>query len=450
MSIPFFSRSSTSKKAKAKQSRKSRKHRSTVRRLGFYGAESLERRELMAGEVLTPVAAPTTTVTHPTAIVAKPQDTGLSANYTRVQATAVSETEISVSWSGGGGAQYNYVCMKIGGQWMELGYTNSPSNSFRVTNLRPGTTYEFRLGTNGAFATAGHLAYSGTFTGTTKSSPTGGSTGGTSTATSPVLTYSVNTPSAVNLTWTAVPADKYHVYQWISGRWQDIGTVTGPSATVNRLTPATQYSFCIGVEKGGAIVAYSNAITALTRPASPTDVTATANGTSQITVKWPYVQGAASYTIAYKTPTSGWMYTQIAAPATQVVLNNLIANTNYTIQVGANNAAGSSYSYSVNATTMSAPVTSQVIKPTAAPQNFKVTPYNANYTSYRLSWSPVTNASAYAVYVNTSLGLQLYRTTTDLYMDVTQSPGYSYSFYVVAYNSAGVGPLSQGWTITSR
>ena len=438
MSIPFFSRfSSTSPKSDSKAKSKSKsqpaRREVTTRRLGAFSAESLEGRQLMAA--FTPEPAPTNTVHLATAIVAPAQDTGLSAGYSNLKATATSTTELTLSWGGGGGATYNYVCQKVNGQWMEIGYTNDSSNTFKVTGLQPGTTYEFRLGDNGSFSSGGRLAYSSSFTGTTQSNP----------VSSPRLTGSVNTPSAVDLTWTATAgATKYQIQQQASnGTWSTLGTSTATTAQVQRLTAASTNTFRIAVEKNSVIIAYSNTITALTRPASPTNVVATPISSSQITISWPSVPGAQSYTIAYKTPQSGWMYTSTAANQTQTTFN-VTAGTTYTFQVGATNASGTSYSDPVSAATRST-----VSIPTTAPANYKVTPTNSNYRSYQLSWSPVANATGYAVYVYTANGWQVYQTTANTYLNINQSAGYRYSFYVAAFNSAGVGPGSNYYTITS-
>lgn len=87
-----------------------------------------------------------------------------------------------------------------------------------------------------------------------------------------------------------------------------------------------------------------------TPPASPSNFTATATSSSQISLSWSAVTGANSYSLERRQGTGS--YSQIATPTTTTFVDSgLQANTSYSYQLKAVNTLGSSAAVSASATT---------------------------------------------------------------------------------------------------
>ena len=181
------------------------------------------------------------------------------------------------------------------------------------------------------------------------------------------LSVSAVSSSQINLSWTAstdnVGVTGYRVYR---GGVQ-IGTPSGTSYSSTSLSPSTTYSYTVAaVDGAGNISPQSTSAEATTQappppdtqaPTVPTNLSATAQSSSQINLSWTASTdnvGVTGYRVERCTGSSCTTFTQIGTPATNSYSDTgLAANTTYRYRVRAADAAGnlSNYSSIVNATT---------------------------------------------------------------------------------------------------
>ncbi|MDR3632767.1 MAG: DUF4082 domain-containing protein [Isosphaeraceae bacterium] len=97
---------------------------------------------------------------------------------TNLTATAVSSSQINLSWTAAAGGATGYLVQSSlnGSTWTQLGTTAAGVTTYQVTGLAAGTTYEFRVQATGASTGS---AYSNTAFATTTGGSTGSSTGDT-------------------------------------------------------------------------------------------------------------------------------------------------------------------------------------------------------------------------------------------------------------------------------
>ena len=143
--------------------------------------------------------------------------------------------------------------------------------------------------------------------------------------------------TSIYLTWDAVDgATSYDVYR----DSEFVINVTENSYTDNNLTPATEYVYTVKAVNANGESSASNEARATTQqvpPSAPTNLVATAQGTTSISLTWNAVMGATSYNV-YRD------YEQIATniTATSFTDNNLTPAMEYVYIVKAVNSAGES------------------------------------------------------------------------------------------------------------
>jgi hypothetical protein len=166
---------------------------------------------------------------------------------------------------------------------------------------------------------------------------------------------------------------------------------------------------------------------ALTWPAAPTNFVSTTNSPSQITLSWNAVGGATGYVVEYKTPTSVWTTLKTLAVGQTSLVVTLTPGAAYSFDVGASNAAGTTFANPINVTTQNGVP--------ATPTNFAAE--EISNTQVELTWSPVAGATAYVISQYTSSGWVTLTTTANDYIYINVTAGYTCEFDVQAANSAG-------------
>jgi titin len=199
----------------------------------------------------------------------------------------------------------------------------------------------------------------------------------------PTLAASINSYTNVALSWSSVTgATSYTAQRSTDGgaTWISVGTTSGITLSDTGLTPSTAYTYRV-VATDGTLTTPSNSALLTLAPAAPAP-TASASGTT-ITVSWPAVTGATSYTVE-GSPDGTTNWAAIGAPITAISLANtgLANGTAYYYRVMATSAAGSS------------PV-SAIVSTKTALLSPTLTAAASNYTNVTLAWNAVTGATSY-------------------------------------------------------
>jgi len=176
-----------------------------------------------------------------------------------------------------------------------------------------------------------------------------------------------------------------------------------------------------------------------TTPDAPTDVTATAQSSSSISVSWSAVSGATSYKVYYEIGNSTTKNLAGTVTGTSYTHTGLTASTTYYYYITAVNSAGESgYSSYKSATTQSSSGGGTTIPSTPT----GVTATATSSTSIKISWNAVSGATSYKIYApndpGTNSGFILLDTvTTTSYTDTYPIAGETWYYRVSAVNSAG-------------
>ena len=256
-----------------------------------------------------------------------------------VIATALSSSQIKLVWRKVAGAAnyYIYRSTSFGGTYTKL--ADEPTESVYTDNgLSANTTYYYMVK---AVNSGGKSAYSSVVSAKTKVAIPAVPTG---------LSATGQSSSQINLAWTSVDgATKYYVYRATSsgGTYTKLTTEpTDSGYTDTGLSANTTYYYKVkAVNSAGesAFSAVASATTSLGAPATPTNLTATGQSSSQINLAWTMVSGASKYYV-YRATTSGGTYSKLADEPSDSGYTDtgLSANTTYYYKVKAVNSAGES------------------------------------------------------------------------------------------------------------
>ena len=345
-------------------------------------------------------------------------------------ATAVSPSEIDLSWTNNSSTQagFNIDRSTDDANFTLIATVDSATTTFSDTALTADTTFYYKVQ---AFNTAaGASAFSPVDSDTTSSTlaaPSG-------------LNATAASTSQINLTWTdndGGSATGYEIDQSASGvnGWSQIATVGSgvTSYSAIGLSESTQYFYEIQAINGSTTSGFSVADSAVTTLATPSGLSATTVSTSQINISWTDNDGGLANSYGIDRSTDGVNFNQAAsagAGATAYTDTGLTDGTNYYYEVQAiNSLTTSGFSTASNAVTI-----------LAAPSGLIATP--ASSTQINLSW---TNHDAAA-----AAGYDVERSTDDAsfssiataasgamaYSDTTVSAGTTYYYEVRAFNAA--------------
>src|SRR5919109_3237603 len=228
-----------------------------------------------------------------------PAPTGLTA-------TAVSSSQLNLSWTASSGAtSYNVLrSTTTGGPYTQIA-SGVAATSFSDTGLAASTIYFYVVQ---AVNSAGTRGNSNEASATTPLGPPLAPTNLTATAGN----------AQVSLSWTISDgATSYNVLRSTSsgGPYTQIaGGVSTTSYTDTTVSNGTTYFYVVqAVSSGGTSGNSNQAISTPTAPPlAPTGLTATAMSSSQINLTWTASSGATSYNVLRSTTTGG-PYTQIAS-----------------------------------------------------------------------------------------------------------------------------------------
>ncbi len=341
-------------------------------------------------------------------IVTQASDVASQLPTNTLTATAVSSSQINLSWDNDPNATSYHIYWNTseawnnGNGWTYLGqFTGTSTNQ---TGLTGGTTYYYQLYDegNGATYTKSDAA--------TASATTQG-VAATQLPTNKLTATTVST-SQINLSWNYDPnATSYHIYwntsqAWNNGNgWIYLGQFDGTSTSQTGLTAGTTYYYQLYDEGNGTTYTKSNAATANSTTQSiavtqlPTNtLTSTAVSTSQIILTWNYDADATSYHIYWNTSQawnngSGWTYLG-QFNGTSIIQDGLTAGTTYYYQLydeGNGTTFTTSGAATSSATTLSVPSSSLSLNVSNLSESSSPGTDAISVTS-NTSWSAASNA----------------------------------------------------------
>ncbi|PRY44060.1 putative secreted protein (Por secretion system target) [Spirosoma oryzae] len=282
---------------------------------------------------------------------------GPPASPQNLVATAVSTTQINLSWSAVATATNVLVERSPNGNdgWTQLVSLPGEATSYADQGLTPNTRYYYRIrATNGS----GTGPYSAVVDATTPDAP-------------PVaparLTATAVSFSQITLQWADLSGNEsgFQLERSSTGTdgWAKVADVAANATTYSdpNLSPRTRYFYRIRAVNAAGASDYSNVADATTPdspPAAPTQLTATAASTTQINLQWTDASDNETG-FDLERSTDGATFTKIAdvaANATTYSDQGLTPNTRYFYRIRAKNAVGTSaYSAVVDATTPDVP-----------------------------------------------------------------------------------------------
>jgi len=349
---------------------------------------------------------------------------GVPANVTAtVNSESInSESSITVSWESVIGARgyYIYRSTTADGTYDSVGIsaTTSYANNYLLSN----TTYYYKV-----------AAYHGVGTG--NQSEYASATTLLSTPSAYNLRAIANSENSIIVSWYPVTgATGYHIYRSTTadGTYDSVGTSATTSYEDNSLSVHTRYYYKVAAYNSGGIGRQSAYFYAAILPA-PTDVTATANSESSITVSWGSVTGATGYRIYRSTTADGTYDIAGSSGGLSYTDNSLSANTTYYYKVATwnNSGIGTQSDYASAKTLLGVPIG---VTATANSEN-----------SITVSWGSVTGTTGYYIYrytTSTATYDSIGTSATTSYTDNSLSAGTYYWYKVAAYNDGGRGTQS--------
>lgn len=334
-------------------------------------------------------------------------------------------------------------------------FSTTSTTSVTISGLANGTAYEIRVSATNRAGSSGWNSVTAT------------------PAARPRIPFDVqasNSGRNITVTWTAPPSGgspiSSYTVEFCSGgctTWRSRTVSGNPPATTTTLTGLTEgTTYRVRVrannQAGESGWSVSDTATTPTRPGTPTNLTITTFGNDDLTATWTAptaVSGISHYNVQRCTARannlgvwsciSGWSNAGTATDTSHVV-TGLLGSTSYSVRVQAANAAGTSgwsNTYTITTDPPTAPET---------PSEFTAT---AGNRQVRLSWTaPATNGARIQRYTITCTNNgtpvpnsnhrcdqaspdNTYTTTGTSYSISGLTNGNSYTFTVLATNSAG-------------
>ncbi|MDZ7364066.1 MAG: fibronectin type III domain-containing protein [candidate division KSB1 bacterium] len=273
-------------------------------------------------------------------------------------ATAVSSSQINLSWTDNSGSEIGYKIERSaasGGPFTQIDTAAANATSYSNTGLAASTQYFYRVR---AYNSNNVSGYSNEANATTLDpTPTPAAPSG--------LTATAVSKTQIDLAWTDNASNETGFLierkTGSGGTYSQIASVGANVTSFNStgLNTNTQYFYRVRATNGSGNSAYSNEANALTFMNGPSNLAATAISSSQINLSWTdNTSSETGFKIERKTGASG-TYAEIATAAQNATsfsdASGLTASTEYFYRIRAFNASNvSGYSNEASATTFSA------------------------------------------------------------------------------------------------
>ena len=346
---------------------------------------------------------------------------------------SVSTDTVSLEWTKSTNAASILLYSSTSTQFSKIAVLSGEATAYTVIGLEPANVYKFFVV---AWNTSGS-ATSHTVVATTQSLPVPPSPVLPST---PVLEATSTSTDTALLEWTkSENASKVEVYSATSTQFSKIATLSPDATTYTAkgLKPSTTYKFqVVGVNPAGR--ATSNVATAITKglpiiiPSAP--LLSVANiSTDTIALQWTKSDNASFITLYQATNETFSPSSTLTGVATSYIAKNLAPDTVYSFFIVASNSNARATSNTVVATTMKI-----IVKPSAP----ELSVNSPNTYSAVLTWTESsTEVSGFHIWrrERSNEAFILIKTVSKnvkTYTDIVK-PGYTYSYMISTYNSAG-------------
>ncbi|MXX51770.1 MAG: hypothetical protein F4Z39_12290, partial [Chloroflexi bacterium] len=258
------------------------------------------------------------------------------ATPTSLSTSGISDSAVTLEWTKSTSATSYKVRKASGDSWTAL----ADVDEYEFTGLSANTDYTLEVLASNSNGDSEAASIAASTLPNAPAAPVGVNTSGI-------------TQNSITLNWTkSAGATSYDVNGGALSGWTDAGDVN--TYTFTGLSASTAYTLQVRASNAGgdsaatSISATTNNTPPPPAPAAPTNLSASAITQTEITLSWAQSTGATSYKVRKD---SGDLWTNAGNVATYT-FTSLTANTQYTLEVVANNAGGDSSAASVNASTL--------------------------------------------------------------------------------------------------
>ena len=325
-------------------------------------------------------------------------------------------TSLNISWVKVSKVDYYEIYSSRGEEVAII--DNANVTSYTITGLAPNTGYTYRVRACNKAGCSVFTSRSATINpiAVTKTPQVtlGDSSGG-------------ELPSTLSVSWEEIEGvTSYQILNTVGENVANVTTTTTHTFTDLSLSNGTRYGYQVrgcadsdGPKLCGGLSPIGSAITI---PASPSGVTATAEGITSIRISWDRVKGVAGYVVHNK----GNLVTSINYFTTSYDVIGLSPNTAYTYNIRACNESGCSPASSITTTT-----------PVAIPVSPSGVTFTAlSSTSLSISWESIVGAVTYEVRDGDGLVTTISHPATS-YTATGLSSNTEYTYRVRACNTSG-------------